>query len=164
MLQTLVLRMRLLLVLAVPLWEFGFLLLLFLHFSTLLDSPSAHLDGLLIISQKDYINSSMTNDSFAHFLLSEPVHALVRNLQRFSISDLLLLQAVSKPFKYSCNVYSERVCRSRRRLKRRSAGNVPAGKRDEKLGKDQKNKSLVVSTAKQNSQRALTNHTVRFMN
>ena len=35
MLQTLVLRMRLLLVLAVPLWKFGFLLLLFLHFSTL---------------------------------------------------------------------------------------------------------------------------------
>ena len=35
-LQTLVLRMRLFLVLAVPLWKFGFLLLLFLHVSTLL--------------------------------------------------------------------------------------------------------------------------------
>jgi hypothetical protein len=41
MLQTLVLRMRLLLVLAVPLWEFGFLFLLFLHFSTLLSSLNA---------------------------------------------------------------------------------------------------------------------------
>jgi hypothetical protein len=61
-----VLRMRLFLVLAVPLWEFGFLLLLFLHFSTLLGSLSAHLGRLLIISQKDYLNSSMINDSIAH--------------------------------------------------------------------------------------------------
>ena len=66
MLQTLVLRLRLLLVLAVPFWKFGFLLLLFLHFSTLLDSLSAHLGRLLITSQKDYLNSSMTNDSLAH--------------------------------------------------------------------------------------------------
>jgi hypothetical protein len=60
--------MRLLLVLAVPLWKFGFLLLLFLflHFSTLLGSLSAHLGRLLIISQKDYLNSSMINDSLAH--------------------------------------------------------------------------------------------------
>ena len=35
--------MRLFLVLAVPLWKFGFLLLLFLHSSTLLDSLTAHL-------------------------------------------------------------------------------------------------------------------------
>jgi len=63
-----VLRVRLLLVLAVPLWKFGFLLwlFLFLHFSTLLGSLSAHLGRLLIISQKDYLNSSMINDSLAH--------------------------------------------------------------------------------------------------
>ena len=74
-----VLRMRLFLVLAVPLWKFGFLLLLFLHFSTLLDSLSAHLGQLLMISWNDYLNSSMTNDSLAHLFLSEPPHAPVRN-------------------------------------------------------------------------------------
>jgi hypothetical protein len=58
---------------------------------------------------------------------------------------------ISKPFKSSRGVYSEEICRSRRSPKRRSAGHVPAGKREEKLGKDLKNNSLFVATAQQNS-------------
>jgi hypothetical protein len=45
-------------------------------------------------------------------------------------------------------VYSEEICRSRRGLRRRNAGNVPVGKREEKLGKDQKNNSVFLTTAK----------------
>jgi hypothetical protein len=44
-------------------------------------------------------------------------------------------------------MHSEDRCRSRRDPRKRSAGNVLAGKRDEKLGKDQKNKSLFVAAA-----------------
>jgi hypothetical protein len=45
-------------------------------------------------------------------------------------------------------VCGEEICHSRRSVRRRrSGGNVPAGKRDENLGRDQKNESLFLATA-----------------